>query len=187
MRRAITSANCTGRNVNTVRDVHRVKRANFDMWKRTESSVSLFFANRPSPSVNSFMIWHEHIFFHAHLRYDGLGKHPSVVRPFRAVDQCAVNIDVALVFGVRGGRLRAIILLVRRHEDDRQLVPGHRKFDQGNRQADGDLPFAEIADCCLHGVDICVTVDMVVFTIGNSFDVHARCNLKRCTFLSDTS
>lgn len=113
------------------------------------------------------------------MRYNSLGKYSPVVLPFRAFCQGAVNIDHALVLGVDGSGLRTIVILMRRHKDDRQLMPRYRKFDQRNRQANDDLPLAEIADRDLHGVDIRARIDMIVLTVGNLLDIHVRCNLTR--------
>lgn len=113
------------------------------------------------------------------MRYNSLGKYSPVVLPFRAFCYGTVKFDHALILGDDGSGLRAIVILMRRHENDRQLMPRYRKFDQRHRQADDDLPFAEIADRNLHGVDIRARIDMIVLTVGNLLDIHVRCNLIR--------
>ncbi|KYQ56701.1 Beta-galactosidase [Trachymyrmex zeteki] len=62
-------------------------------------------------------------------------------------------------------------------------MPCYRKFDQRNRQADDDLPPSKIANRDLHGVHICVRIDMIVLTVRDLLGIHMCCNLRRPLFL----
>lgn len=89
-----------------------------------------------------------------YLRYYGLGEQAPVEFPARALGVAAVELHVALVAPVSGRRRGrdALVRLLGRHEDDRELVPGDGELDEGDGQADQDLPAAEVAHRPLHGI-----------------------------------
>lgn len=59
---------------------------------------------------------------------------------------------------VRGTFIREVIRAVetdgRRHEDDAQLVPGHREFHEENYEAHPDVPPAQHANAFLDDVHV---------------------------------